>query len=75
MKKLITYATALVLTTMSSSFAQNNTQEYLNNAIQTAENIPQDVQYASNAIDRLVYELTSPELRMPVLSTTICSYW
>lgn len=57
MKKLITYAAALLLTTMSTSFAQNNTQQYLDNAIQTAENIPQDVQNASNAIDRLVYEL------------------
>ncbi len=57
MKKLITYAAALLLTTMSTSFAQNNAQQYLDNAIQTAENIPQDVQNASNAIDRLVYEL------------------
>lgn len=58
MKKLATYAAALLLTTdLSSSFAQNNTQQNLDNAIQTAENIPQDVQNASNAIDRLVYEL------------------
>ncbi|WP_300665628.1 hypothetical protein [Fluviicola sp.] len=58
MKKLATYAAALLLTTgLSTSFAQNNTQQDLNNAIQTAENIPQDVQTASNAIDRLVYEL------------------
>lgn len=57
MKKLVTYAAAFLLTTMSTSFAQNNTQPNLNSAIQTAENIPQDVQNASNAIDRLVYEL------------------
>lgn len=57
MKKLITYAVALLLTSMSTSFAQNNTQQHLDNAIQTAENVPQDVQNASNAIDRLVYEL------------------
>lgn len=57
MKKLATYAAALLLTGLSNSFAQNNTQQYLDNAIQTAENIPQDVQNASNAIDRLVYEL------------------
>ncbi|MNJ89013.1 hypothetical protein D3C87_65740 [compost metagenome] len=57
MKKLITYAAALMLTGLSTSFAQNNTQQYLDNAIQTAENIPQDVQNASNAIDRLVYEV------------------
>jgi hypothetical protein len=57
MKKLITYAAAFMLTITGTSFAQNTTREYLDNAIQTAENIPQDVQYASNAIDRLVYEL------------------
>lgn len=57
MKKLATYAAALLLTGMSTSFAQNNTQQYLDNGIQTAENIPQDVQNASNAIDRLVYEV------------------
>lgn len=58
MKKLATYAAALLLTTgLSSSFAQINTQQDLDNAIQTAENIPQDVQNASNAIDRLVFEL------------------
>lgn len=57
MKKFITCAAALMLATSSISFAQNNTQQYLDNAIQTAENIPQDVQNASNAIDRLVYEV------------------
>lgn len=57
MKKLVTYAAALMLTGLSTSFAQNNVQADLNNAIQTAENIPQDVQNASNAIDRLVYEV------------------
>ncbi|MNU52183.1 hypothetical protein D3C71_411890 [compost metagenome] len=57
MKKLATYAAALLLTGLSTSFAQSNTQQNLDNAIQTAENIPQDVQNASNAIDRLVYEL------------------
>ena len=57
MKKLITYAAALMLTGLSTSFAQNNTQQNLDNSIQTAENIPQDVQNASNAIDRLVYEV------------------
>ena len=57
MKKLVTYAAAILLTTLSTSFAQNNTQQYLDNGIQTAENIPQDVQNASNAIDRLVYEV------------------
>lgn len=57
MKKLATYAAALLLTGMSTSFAQNNAQQDLDNAIQTAENIPQDVQNASNAIDRLVFEL------------------
>lgn len=56
MKKFFTYA-ALALITASTSYAQNNTRENLDNAIQTAENIPQDVAYASNAIDRLVYEL------------------
>lgn len=57
MKKLITYAAALLLMGLSTSFAQNNSQIDLDNAIQTAENIPQDVQNASNAIDRLVYEV------------------
>lgn len=57
MKKLMMVAAALMLTGLSTSFAQNNTQQNLDNAIQTAENIPQDVQNASNAIDRLVYEV------------------
>lgn len=57
MKKLITYAATFLLTGLSTAFAQNNTQINLDNAIQTAENIPQDVQNASNAIDRLVYEV------------------
>lgn len=57
MKKLATYAAALLLTGLSTSFAQNNAQQHLDDAIQTAENIPQDVQNASNAIDRLVFEL------------------
>lgn len=57
MRKLVTYAAAILLTGLSPVFAQNNTQQDLNSAIQTAENIPQDVQNASNAIDRLVYEL------------------
>ena len=53
MKKFFTYA-ALALITASTSYAQNNTRENLDNAIQTAENIPQDVAYASDAIDRQI---------------------
>jgi hypothetical protein len=58
MKKAAIYAATLLLGAWSNANAQSTTAQYLDNAIQTAENIPQDVQTASNAIDELVLELT-----------------
>jgi hypothetical protein len=57
MKKTAIYAAAVALTALTNVFGQTTTQS-IDNAIQTAENIRQDVQTAGNAIDQLVVELT-----------------
>jgi hypothetical protein len=57
MKKAAIYAATLLLGAWGSAQAQTSVTQNLNNAIQTAENIPQDVQTASNAMDELVLEL------------------
>lgn len=57
MKKAAIYAATVVLTAFTNAFGQTTTQS-IDNAIQTAENIQQDVQTAGNAIDQLVLELT-----------------
>jgi len=57
MKKMAMYAATVLISTLGGVFAQNAGTQFLDNAIHTAENIPQDVQNASNALDKLVLEL------------------
>jgi hypothetical protein len=57
MKKAAIYAATVLISTFGSVFAQSTTTQNLNHAIQSAENMQQDVKDASNAIDALVLQL------------------
>jgi hypothetical protein len=57
MKKMAIYAATVLISTFGGVFAQSTTTQNLNQAIQTAETIQQDVKNASDAIDALVLQL------------------
>jgi hypothetical protein len=58
MKRAAIFAVTLAFGAFGSVFGQGTATQYIDNAIQTAENVQQDVQTASNVIDQLVVELT-----------------
>jgi hypothetical protein len=58
MKKIIFYALSLTLFVFGQSFAQSVAEQNLNSAIQSAENVKQEVTTARKAVNQLVKQLT-----------------
>jgi hypothetical protein len=58
MKKIIFYALTLSVFVCGTSFAQSAAEQHLNSAIQSAENVQQEVATARKAVNQLVKQLT-----------------
>ena len=79
MKKIILYAFTLSVFAFGQVFAQSVAEQNLNSAIQSAENVKQEVTVARKAVNQLVKQLTvlnnpnAPLFEAKIITTSLCS--